>query len=196
MNQDELKAAIIEAGEDKKGVACRKEPCEAVEVAFRKVGEGLWFSGAIIGADRVDGVSPFNFGSDATVGLGTVVQIAGELSGGVVALLERDNRYGAAALLRQLVGAEYLTWAFVEDEDEAMRWMRSSREESCSLKPSSNARPSSRARAPSCIPPPNARAAPRAGGCADATLRDFDMTPTLLRRIGAVSATGLVDLAC
>lgn len=129
MNQDELKAAIIEAGEDKKGVACRKEPCEAVEVAFRKVGEGLWFSGAIIGADRVDGVSPFNFGSDATVGLGTVVQIAGELSGGVVALLERDNRYGAAALLRQLVGAEYLTWAFVEDEDEAMRWMRSSREE-------------------------------------------------------------------
>lgn len=31
--------------------------------------------------------------------------------------------------MRQLVEVEYLTWAFAEDEDEAMRWMRSTKEE-------------------------------------------------------------------
>jgi hypothetical protein len=109
MDEDQLKAAIVEASEDGNGIACRKEVGEALVAAFRNVGEGLWFSGAIIGGDRVDGVSPFGFGSDATVGLGTVVQMAGELSSGVVDLLGRDNRYAAAALLRQLVEVEYLT---------------------------------------------------------------------------------------
>ena len=41
------------------------------------------------------------------------------------------------------------------------------------LKPSNKARPSSLARAPSCMPPPKTRATPPAGGCAEATLRDF-----------------------
>jgi hypothetical protein len=58
-----------------------------------------------------------------------VVQIAGELSSGVIALLDQGNRYGAAALLRQLVEVEYLTWAFAEDEEEAMNWIRSTKEE-------------------------------------------------------------------
>lgn len=58
-----------------------------------------------------------------------VVQIAGELISGAVALLAQDNLYGAAALLRQLVEVEYLAWAFAEDEQEAMSWMRSDRDE-------------------------------------------------------------------
>jgi hypothetical protein len=129
MDDKELKAAVIRAGEDEHGIAVRREVCEALALAFRKAGEGLWLCGLVIGSDRVGGGSPFGFGSDATVGLGTVVQIAGELSAGVVALLDQGNRYGAAALLRQLVEVEYLTWAFAEDEDEAMNWTRSTREE-------------------------------------------------------------------
>jgi hypothetical protein len=56
----------------------------------------------MLGTDQRDGQSPFGFGTDAVVGLAVVVQIAGELISGAVALLAQDNLYGAAALLRQL----------------------------------------------------------------------------------------------
>jgi hypothetical protein len=129
MDEEALKAAVTQAGEDEHGIAIRRELCQALVLAFRKAGEALWICGSIIGPDRVEGASPFGFGKDAMVGLGTVVQIAGELSAGVITLLDQGNRYGAAALLRQLVEVEYLTWAFAEDEDEAMNWIRSTREE-------------------------------------------------------------------
>lgn len=106
MDEEELKAAVIQAGKDEYGIACRRELCQALALAFKRAGEGLWIGGSIIGPDRVDGVSPFGFGSDATVALGTVVQIAGELSAGVIALLDQGNRYGAAALQRQMVEVE------------------------------------------------------------------------------------------
>jgi hypothetical protein len=80
MNDEELKAAVIRAGNDERGIALRRELCEALTLAFKKAGEALWLCGAVIGPDQVDGVSPFGFGSDATVGLATVVQIAGEQS--------------------------------------------------------------------------------------------------------------------
>jgi hypothetical protein len=126
---EELRAAAIEAGRDAAGHASRTELCEALVIAFGKVGELLWVSGAIIGPDRVGGDSPFRFGSDATVGLATVVRIAGELSRGAVALLREGNQYSAFALVRQLVEVEYLAWAFAEDEEEAMNWLRSSQKE-------------------------------------------------------------------
>jgi hypothetical protein len=83
----------------------------------------------MLGTDRRDGESPFGFGSDATVGLAIVAEIAAELISGTLTLLDQDGLYGAAALLRQLVEVEYLCWAFAEDEDEAKRWMRSDRDE-------------------------------------------------------------------
>lgn len=129
MDEQELKAAIVSAGENEAAASCRQELCEALALALREAGKCLWLCGAVIGSDRVDGVSPFGFGSDATVGLGTVVQIAGELAAGVIALLEEGNRYAAAALLRQMVEVEYLAWAFAEDEEEAMKWLRSDRDE-------------------------------------------------------------------
>jgi hypothetical protein len=51
----------------------------------------LWVGGNEIGEDRPNDRSPFDFGSDATVGLATVVQIAGELMGGATVLLEHGN---------------------------------------------------------------------------------------------------------
>jgi hypothetical protein len=129
VDEEELKAAIIEAGKDEAGCAHRIALCEALVLAFGKAGECLWLCGTIIGPDRAEGTSPFGFGSDATVGLATVVRIAGELSSGAVGLLQSGNHYAAAALVRQLVEVEYLAWAFAEDEEEAMNWLRSSREE-------------------------------------------------------------------
>jgi hypothetical protein len=102
---------------------------EALGAAFADTGQVLWHTGAIIGGDRAAGESPFEFGDDATVGLATVAQIAGELISGAVLLLDQDNLYAAAALLRQLVEVEYLAWAFAEDQEEARDWLRSSSED-------------------------------------------------------------------
>lgn len=121
--------ALLAGAADRAAQAAREELCEALAEHFRSRGEVLWVGGWLIGPDRVNGESPFGFGSDATVGLATVVQIAGQLVAGAVALLRTENRYAAAALIRQLVEVEYLVWAFAEDEAEAMAWLRSSRDE-------------------------------------------------------------------
>lgn len=62
-------------------------------------------------------------------GLGTVASTGGHLMRGVVTLLDADQTYGAAALVRQMVEVEYLAWAFAEDPDEAGVWMSSSKQE-------------------------------------------------------------------
>lgn len=103
--------------------------CQALAAFFRESGRLLWTGGYIVGPDRVSGESPFDFGSDATVGLATVAQTAGELTSGAVDLLGAGNLYGAAALCRQLVEVEYLAWAFAEDEEQASHWLRANREE-------------------------------------------------------------------
>lgn len=95
--------------------------------ALREAGHLLWHVGYLFGADRAQGDSPFGFGSDLTVGLATALQIGGELTGGATALLDADNRYGAMALVRQLVEVEYVAWAFAEDRERtAVAWLRSS----------------------------------------------------------------------
>jgi hypothetical protein len=109
-----LQKAFDEAGRDEAGIRTRKEINEAIAAAMRAGGRLLWVGGALVGPYRAEGKSPFAFGSDATVGLATVLQIAGELVTGAVTLLEENNRYAAAALLRQLVEVEYLAWAFAE----------------------------------------------------------------------------------
>lgn len=129
MNEDELKSLIARAEDDEVARACRENTCRTLAATFSAVGDLLWVGGYILGPDRVSGASPFRFGSDASVGLGVIGQIAGELTAGGVTLLEQGNLYGAAALVRQLVEVEYLAWAFAEEQDEAAAWLRSTSEE-------------------------------------------------------------------
>jgi len=123
-------AALLEsAEEDDASVERRQALCRSLASTLRETGRLLWVGGYLLGSDRVTRSSPFGFGSDATVGLATVVQIAGELMDGAASLLDRENIYGAAALIRQLVEIEYLSWAFAEGQDQAQAWLRSTREE-------------------------------------------------------------------
>jgi len=115
--------------EDPSGDEARRTCCHALAAGLDRVGRVLWVGGSIIGSDRAVGRSPFGFGSDATVGVATLAQVAGQLVSPIVALVGEGNRYAAAALLRQLVEVEYLTWAFAEEDDDAAVWLRSSREE-------------------------------------------------------------------
>jgi hypothetical protein len=127
---DEIWNERIEAaGRDEAAMLVRQEFGEAVAAALKTGGQVLWIGGSLLGPDRAEGKSPFEFGNDAVVGLATVMQIGGELVSGAITLFAEDNRYAAAALTRQLVEVEYLAWAFAEDEEEAEKWMRSSKDE-------------------------------------------------------------------
>ncbi len=130
MTFEELTPELLKkATADEASRAAREGVCHALAATFRAVGELLWAGGYLFGTDRPDGQSPFGFGSDATVGLGLVVEIGGELLTGTITLLEHGNIYGAAALLRQIVEVEYLAWAFAEDQQEAMAWLRATSDE-------------------------------------------------------------------
>jgi len=115
--------------DDEKTQERRELLCDAAAVAFSECGKVLWVGGFLIGRDRVEGTSPFRYGSDATVGISTVTQIGGELVRGALVLLRQGNTYGASALLRQLVEVQYLAWAFAENDVGAERWLRSTPEE-------------------------------------------------------------------
>lgn len=59
-------------------------------------------------------------------GASAVVEMAAELSAGSVTLLDAGLRYAAAALVRQLIEAEYLLRAFVDDIARAAEWYEAS----------------------------------------------------------------------
>jgi hypothetical protein len=129
MANDDVPERLRSAAADTDGHATREAVCRALTEAFQAAGKLLWTLGYMLGPDRRDGVSPFGFGSDATVGLALVVEIGGELLSGAVTLLSQDNLYSAAALVRQLVEIEYLAWAFAEDQEQAMMWIRATQQE-------------------------------------------------------------------
>lgn len=126
---DVLREKIEAVARDGHGVRLRSELGGELAAALRSAGRLMWVGGYMVGPDRPNGESPFDFGDDAVVGLSTVLLIASELVSGAVSLMAAGNRYAAAALVRQLVEVEYLAWAFAEDEEEARAWMRSSKAE-------------------------------------------------------------------
>jgi hypothetical protein len=122
---DAFRKLIDELAADKAGQKARSRACETFADALSKAGLMLWMTGYHLGADRVSGASPFDFGNDEAVGIATVAQIGGELGTGAIALLKADNKYAAAALTRQLVEVEYLAAAFAEEHEIAADWLRS-----------------------------------------------------------------------
>jgi hypothetical protein len=58
-------------------------------------------------------------------GVAAMVQMAAELSASVVALLDGEQKYAAAALIRQLIETEYLLCAFDADLTRAATWYKS-----------------------------------------------------------------------
>lgn len=122
-----MRSEVSRALDDEAASRGRVAAARALADAMREAGHLLWHVGYLFGADRAQGDSSFGFGSDLTVGLATALQIGGELTGGATTLLDAQNRYGAIALVRQLVEVEYVAWAFAEDRDRtAVAWLRSS----------------------------------------------------------------------
>ena len=96
---------------------------------FQETGKELHVAGHLLGTDRRDGVSPFGHGDDATVAVSMLLRIASELVSGSAELMNIGQHYAGSALIRQLVEVEYLAWAFERKDQEATRWLRSTRTE-------------------------------------------------------------------
>jgi hypothetical protein len=67
--------------------------------------------------------------SNAIQAVGLLLRIAGELAAAAGRMSSEGEHYAGAALVRQLVEIEYLTWTFKEGHRSASSWLRSTHEE-------------------------------------------------------------------
>ncbi len=67
--------------------------------------------------------------SDAIRAVSLLLQMGGELAAAAGRLLSEGEHYAGAALVRQVVEIEYLTWTFKEGHRSASKWLRSTHEE-------------------------------------------------------------------
>ncbi len=96
---------------------------------LREAGQLAHVVGHIAGDGRTSGASRRGNVDDALVGVGVLAQIAADLLDAAGALLSGTNHYAGAALLRQIVEVEYLTWAFANQKRDAAAWLNSDPEE-------------------------------------------------------------------
>lgn len=110
--------------------AQRIQFCHAVTTELREVSSWLGFDSWLGGGEPVALRPQVPTATDADGmtsrrafrGVAAVVEMASELGSGSVALLDADLRYAAAALIRQLIEAEYLIASFAEDISRAAVW--------------------------------------------------------------------------
>jgi hypothetical protein len=60
---------------------------------------------------------------EAVRAMGALLQMAGELGFAASRMLSGDEHYAGAALLRQIVEIEYLTWTFKEGNESVTEWL-------------------------------------------------------------------------
>lgn len=92
----------------------------------------MWFCRQAIDCLRATGNVLWAFGlsdSHSRRSLAMVIQMAASLTKGASALLELENWYGSAALLRQVVEVEYLLWLFSVEPAAAAKWLLASQDD-------------------------------------------------------------------
>lgn len=88
-------------------VALRQSTCDVLAQALATTGAVLW---------------AFGMAEQPRRSVAAAIQMGGETARGAAALLRDSNRYGAAALVRQLLEIEYLLCLFAKDRDEPSKW--------------------------------------------------------------------------
>jgi hypothetical protein len=103
----------------------------AVEAAehLNTAGRRLQLAGQVIGDGRLAEASSPSSAGDEQVAMGVLAQIAADLLATSSSLLAGEHPYSGAALLRQVVEVEYLTWAIAQGKRDAARWLNSTRQE-------------------------------------------------------------------
>ena len=95
---------------DPNALQLREATCKALADALAATGAVLW---------------AFGLAEQPRRAIAVVIQMGGETARGAVMLLRDNNRYGAAAIVRQIVEIEYLLYLFAQDNDEPLRWASS-----------------------------------------------------------------------
>lgn len=109
----------------------RKTTIVAVAGSLEELGITLQARGsadAALDVSRTDGSD-----QEAVLAVGVLTRITAELVGVSGRLLSGSHHYAGAALLRQVVEIEYLTWAFAHNQRDAVGWLNSTHEERMSL---------------------------------------------------------------
>ncbi len=114
-------------------IGVRHEAASNAAAHLKSAGQVMHVAGHVVGDGRVSGSSTRGNGDDALVGVGVLIQIAAELLDTSSELLCGTRHYAGAALLRQVVEVEYLTWAFANDQRDAAAWLNSTHEERMKL---------------------------------------------------------------
>lgn len=107
----------------------RAKVAATAAVKLRSVGQLAQLLGHLAGKEGTPESSAQANGDDALVGVGVLTQIGADLLDASGALLSGTNHYAGAALLRQIVEVEYLTWAFANRKRDAAVWLNSTRED-------------------------------------------------------------------
>jgi hypothetical protein len=126
---DILREALRESAADPQLAALRLQTASDGAIGLSDAGRSLHVIGHLIGDGRVSGRSARGNGDDAQVAVGVLAQIAADLLDASASLLSGTNHYAGAALLRQVVEVEYLTWAFANGKREASDWLNSTHSE-------------------------------------------------------------------
>lgn len=126
---EEWRSALAAACNDEKQILSRRQTAIRVSTAFDKLGESLHVFGHIFGPDRTTAASPFGHGSDDIVAVSRLLMIASQLLSASADLINDGRPYAGAALIRQLVEAQYLICSFAEDRGDAKYWLRSNKDE-------------------------------------------------------------------
>lgn len=106
----------------------RAQTAAAAAQKLRTAGQLAHVIGHIVGDGRMSGASSRGNGDDALVGVGVLTQIGADLLDAAGVLLSGTNHYAGAALLRQIVEVEYLTWTFANQKRDASAWLNSDQE--------------------------------------------------------------------
>lgn len=96
----------------------RKETASGTAKAFVAVGQAM--------ASRTDLTGEVG---EAVRAMGALLQMAGELGVSATKMLSGDEHYAGAALVRQIVEIEYLTWNFKEGYKSIAAWLNSTHED-------------------------------------------------------------------
>lgn len=84
--------------------------------------------------------------SKAVFAFGILLGMLGQLVRSAALLMSEGMHYASAALARQVVEIEYLTWAFMEGHQDAAAWLESTHEERRALFSPANLRKTSKGR--------------------------------------------------
>jgi hypothetical protein len=114
--RDDLRQGIEKLLDEPEARRARETACRLAASGLATVGESLLMGGWLLRDDAARAVA-------------VLTQIAGELAGSAVRLLDDGRTYGAAVLLRQLVEVEYLAYCFSRGKALAERWLTSPQEE-------------------------------------------------------------------